>query len=246
VNLRTAVLCVVFCPFACTTAFAQAQLTREQWGEKFNSPGVTLTNKELKRDSINGHPVVTYNLYAPGLPRGLHFVLWSRNVGGEPKPATDAYINQDGKVVRVLADPQRNIQEDPINLRVAGAKGQPLGFALTSDDGTLKVFTQIIPFPINVSSGPCSLSAIETGPYYSGMLISVTGLQPNEDLKLEQRSENEGGQSKAKADGTGNYRTLIMPFVKGKTSGTASFEVTASSCKIGFSFPWGQGSQNSQ
>ena len=49
-----------------------------------------------------------------------------------------------------------------------------------------------------------------------------------------------------KADGTGNYSTLVMPFVKGKTSGTASFQVTASSCKIGLNFPWGQGSQKYQ
>jgi hypothetical protein len=245
-NFRVSILCVLFCLLACITALAQPQLTREQWGEKFNSPGAKLTNKELKRASINGRTVVTYNLYTSGLPKGAHFVLWTKNVGGEPKPATDAYINQDGKVVSVLADPQRHADEDPINLQVVGAKGEPLGFALTSDDGNLRVFTQIIPFPISTTSGSCSLSAIETGPYYFGMLITVTGLQPNEDFKLEQRSEDEGGQTQAKADGTGNYSTLVMPFVKGKTSGTASFQVTASSCKIGLNFPWGQGSQKYQ
>jgi hypothetical protein len=244
-NLRQLVLSVALGSVCCVYAVAQTAPSREQWGEKFNSPGAKLTHKELKRVLVKDRTVVVYNLYATGLPKGEHFILWHLIIGGEPQPGADAYINEDGKVVNVLADPARHIVEDPIDLQVFAAKGEPLRFALISDDG-IKVFDRIIPFPIEVASGACRLSLEEMAPYYSAVLIKVIGLAPNEDLTLDQHSENEGGQTKAKADETGSYSSLVMPFVKSKTSGTASFQVTANSCKVGLSFPWGQGSQKYQ
>jgi hypothetical protein len=90
------------------------------------------------------------------------------------------------------------------------------------------------------------MTAIETGPYYFGMSIKVTGLQPNEDLLVDTKSENEGAQTKAKADDQGGYNVALLPFVKGKRSGKARFYVTAKSCKIGIEFLWGDGSYQYQ
>jgi hypothetical protein len=96
------------------------------------------------------------------------------------------------------------------------------------------------------TAGECHLSLIETGPYYFGVLIRLSGFQPDEELSIEQRSENEGGQSKSKADPQGNYNAELLPFVKGKRYGKARFVVSAISCKIGIEFPWGEGSYQYQ
>jgi hypothetical protein len=167
-------------------------------------------------------------------------------VGSDPRPAADAYLNGDGKVVNVLADPEHHVAEDPINAKLFGGKGEPIQFALISDDDQLRAFIEITPFPMEKTAGPCHLSAIETAPHYFGIFIRVTGFQPNEELNIEQRSENEGGQSKANADDRGMYDAGLFPFVKGKKSGTARFVVTAKSCKIGIEFPWGEGSYQYQ
>lgn len=84
--------------------------------------------------------------------------------------------------------------------------------------------------------GPCHLSLTEVGAYYYGVFIRLTGFQPNEELTIEQRSENEGAQSKAKADPQGAYYASIFPFVKGKRAGKARFFVSGNSCKIGVNF----------
>jgi hypothetical protein len=146
---------------------AAAQVPRrEEWGEKFNSAGAKLTYKEIDRTKMQGRTVITYSLFATGLPKDQHYVLCVLNIGSEPRGVTDAYLNEDGKVVNVLADPARGVKEDPINAKAFGGKGEPIQFALVSDDRNLRAFAEIIPFPVEDTVGPCHLSLIETGPYY--------------------------------------------------------------------------------
>jgi hypothetical protein len=219
---------------------------REEWGERFNSAGAKLTDKEISRTTIQGRTVITYNLFASGLPKDQHYALCVLNVGSEPRAAADAYLNGEGKVVSTLADPGHGVVEDPINAKVFGGKGEPIQFALVSDDAKVRAFAEIIPFPVEQVAGPCHLSLIETGPYYYGVLIRVTGLEPEESLALDMRSETEGGESKAAADREGTYNAALLPFVKGKKAGKAHFTLTAKSCRIGIEFPWGEGSYTYQ
>jgi hypothetical protein len=221
---------------------AQAIPGRDRWGEKYNSPGAKITYKEIARTRIQDGTLITYNLFASGLPKDGHYVMCVLNVGSDPRAATDAYLNGEGKVVNILADPSHHTAEDPIDLKVLGGKGEPIQVALISDDGNSRAFAEIVPFPIEETSGPCHLTAIETGPYYVGMSVKITGLQPNEGLLVDTNSENERAQTKAKADDQGSYNVALFPFVKGKRSGKARLYVTAKSCKIGVEFPWGEGS----
>jgi hypothetical protein len=244
--LPIAIFCLSACLFCSVDCSAQTSPTRDQWGERFNSQGAKLTYRELGRTVISGRTVVTYNLFASGLAKDKHYVLWIFNVGGDPQPTADAYINEEGKVVNVLADPQHHVAEDPIDVKVFGVKGEPIKFAIISDDDRFRVFAQIVPFPIEVTSGPCHLSAIQTARNNLGMFIGVSGLQPDEELVADQQSENEGGQTKAKADDQGNYNAVMLPSVKGKRSGKARFNVASKSCKIGIEFTWGDGSSKYQ
>lgn len=227
-------------------AFTQQAPNLQEWGEKFNTAGAALTFKETARTRVNGRTVVTYNLFASGLPQDGKYILWMSNLGSNPRAAADAFLSKDGEVVNTLADPVRHVAQDPINLKLFGGRGESFMFALISDDGQLRAFTQIVPFPIEVNNGPCRLRAIETGPYYSGVFISISGLQPNEELLIRSESGNDNGQSKAKATNEGTYYSILLPFVKGNRSGKARFNVTSKSCKVGIDFPWGEGSYQPQ
>lgn len=245
-SLLAAILCAAAALVCAADCTAQSVPPRDQWGEKFNSPGATLTFKETAREVMGDHTVVTYNLFASGLPEDQHYVLCMLGLGKEPQATTGAYLNGQGKIVNVLADPAHHVAEDPIDLKLYGSKGEPFQFAVISDDGHLRSFTQIVPFPIEKTNGTCRISAVELGPYYFGVLITVTGLRPNEAFMTETHSENEGGQTSATADAQGAYRAGVFPFVKGKRSGKAQFRVNAQSCKIDVEFPWGEGSQKYQ
>ena len=231
---------------AACPSWSQSIPSRDQWGERFNSAGAKLTYKEVDRTTVQDKTVMTYNLFASGLPRNQHYVLYVLRVGSDPQGVADAYLNGEGKVVNVLADPSHHVAEDPINVKLFGGKGEPFQFALLSDDGDSRAFTDIIPFPMEQTSGACQLSLVEIAPQYSGVLIRISGFHPNEELTFEQSSENEGGQSTGKADSQGWYSATIFPVVKGKRSGKARFTVTGKSCNIGIDFPWGEGSYQYQ
>jgi len=245
-GLATTIICMSAISARSAAHPAQTAPSKDQWGENFNSPRTKLTIKELGRAFVTDRTVVTYNLFVTGLPKSEHYTLWFRDVGGEPQAEADGYINEEGKVVNVLSDPAHHIAEDPINLKLFGGKGQPFRFGLVSDDGQSRVFAEIIPFPMETTSGACHLSAVETGPYYSGVFIGVSGLQPDEELNVEVRSGSEGGLTKAKADDQGNYRSLVLPQVLGMRQGKVRFDLSSKSCTIGIGFSWGEGSYQFQ
>ncbi len=164
-TIITLLISAVF-SFAC---FAQSP-DKMEWGEKYNTSGANLMLKAVRRTPTNGQTVVTYNLYAIGLPKDVEYTLWVKLAGEQPQASADALINKDGLVVNVLAEPAKGIHEDPIDLQVLAGRGEPKLFALISEDARYRVFGQATPFPIEKISGPCRLSATMMGPNYTGVL----------------------------------------------------------------------------
>jgi hypothetical protein len=248
--MKPGLLAAIFCVFAgvacALDCSGQSAPPRNQWGEKFNSPGATLKFKETAREVMSDRTVVTYNLFASGLPKDQHYVLWMLGLGQDPRATTDAYLNGEGKVVDVLADSTHHVEEDAIDLKIFGSKGEPFQVAVISDDGALRAFTLFVPFPIEKTSGTCRLTAVEGAPHYEAVAVSVMGLRPNETFVIEMHSENEGGRNNVTASPQGTYVSVVFPFVKGETSGKAKIAVEAQSCKLEIEFPWGQGSQKYQ
>lgn len=228
------------------TCTGQSAPDKSQWGEKFNSSGATLVFREIGRGQADGQTVIVYNLFASGLPKNASYRLWTRLVGQNPRPAADALINKDGKIVNVLANPGLRVQEDSIDLNVVAGKGEPKLFALISNDGQYRAFAQVVPFPIEKKAGPCRMSVVMLAANYFAVEVLVTGLQPDEDLQIDSRSGDEANHGTGKATDQGTYVALLAPFVKGQTSGKARFNVIATSCKIGVEFPWGDGSYHIQ
>jgi hypothetical protein len=224
-----------------TACFAQTE-DKMDWGENFNSNGATLVAKEVGRSRVNGQTVITYNLFASGLPRDVEYTLWMKLVESNPQAVADAFINKDGLVVNVLSDPAHNVAEDPINLKVVAGRGEPKQFAVIANDGRHQVFGQVVPFPIEKAGGACSISATMMGQNYSAVSVVVTGLQSKEEFQIGQRSGSEATRTKATAAEDGTYRVIVFPFVKGQSSGKLKFEVTAKACAVGVEVPWGQGS----
>jgi hypothetical protein len=235
-------LCAAVLVVASPKCRAQAPPGQNGWGEQFNTANSKLVLKETGRSRSNGHTVVTYNLFASGLPLDVEYTLWTRLVGNKPQVAADAILNREGKLVSQLSDPEHHTVEDPIDLKVFAGKGEPKQFGLISRDGKLRSFAEVIPFPIESTDGPCHLSAVMTAPNYLGVFITITGFQSNEDLLVDTRSDHEGGQSRAKATDRGTYDSALFPSVKGLRSGTVRFSAVGKSCKVSFELPWGEGS----
>jgi hypothetical protein len=72
----------------------------------------------------------------------------------------------------------------------------------------------------------------------SSFLVAVTGLAPNEPLKLMSNSEGEVLNWESAAEDDGRFGAILIPLVKGKTFGTARFELVGQRCRIEASYPW--------
>lgn len=239
-SLKTAVALLACCVLS-LPCFGQTK-GKTEWGEKFNSAGATLVVKEAGRVRTDGRTVITYNLFASGLPKELEYTLWTKLPGSDPQAVADVFLNKDGLVVSQLSDPANSVAEDPINLKIVAGRGELKQFGVISNDAKYRVFGQIVPFPIAATGGPCSISVTMMGPNYSAVFLVVTGLQPREEFQIHQRSGNEGADSKATAADDGSYRTLVYPFVKGQASGKLKFAVTGRACSVNIDVPWDQGS----
>ena len=74
--------------------WAQDKQFTDDWTRAADSPGSALTLKETGRNGANGRTVVSYRLFASGLPKGQHFTLWTWNLGSEPQAVTPPVYDQ--------------------------------------------------------------------------------------------------------------------------------------------------------
>jgi len=220
---------------------AQDTPSTSEWGTKYNNPGAVLVAKETGRSLLNGQTVVAYTLFASGLPKNLDYVFWSWMAGRPPQPMSDAFLNDNGKIICRREDIQKHISEDPINLKLLGGKGELKRFALISTDDQYRAFIDIVPFPFERQSGSCHISVETMVPDYSVVILRANGFLPNEHLIIDTKSGDEGRRLTSDASQQGTYTSVMMPLVKGKRSGKARFDITSSSCKVGIEFPWGRG-----
>ena len=240
---RICFLCLTATVFI-TALWAQDKQFTDDWRKAANSPGISLTLKEAGRNAANGRTVVSYRLFASGLPKGQHFTLWTWNLGSEPQAVADAFINPEGLIVNRLGDVTH--KEDPIDARTFAGRGEKKRFAITSDDWTLQAFAEAVPFPMEQTANGCRLSVEMAAPNYEGVVIRGSGFQPSESLTIDLASGPEGGKQHVNATPEGTYTAAIFPLVKGQKSGKASVTITSPKCSVALQFPWGDGSYRIQ
>lgn len=91
------------------------------------------------------------------------------------------------------------------------------------------------PVVARASAGPCRMTVFGASPYF---MVKVTGLQPNEPLEIISNSEGEVLRQASTAERGGEYLAVVIPFVKGKSFGSATYTVSGRRCRIEASFPW--------
>lgn len=236
----------IFATVFWSALWGQDKRFTDDWLRGANSSGSTLTLKETDRSGVGGTTVVSYRLFASGLPKGPHFTLWTWNLGAEPQAVADAFINPDGLIVNRLRDAARKVPEDPIDVRAFAGLGERKRFALTSDDWTMQAFAEAVPFPIQQTVNGCRLAVEMSAPNYQGVVLRGSGFPPGESLTIDLSSGSEGGKQQATAAPDGTYTAALFPFVKGQKSGKASATITSPKCTVAVQFPWGDGSYKIQ
>lgn len=215
------------------------------WGQKMDSPDAGMTLKEISRQNANGTMGVKYRIFTTGMPKDKLYSIIS--VSFDLLPVTNLQgVTLDDSGMAICAGSSdytcgnASKPNDPIDLIVLAAKGEPKRFGLVSSDGQIKAFASVTPFPIEAKDGGCSADVTLLLAHGEAVLIHGAGFQPNANVHVSTESENEKAASDMAADPKGEVHYIQLPFVKGKTDGKARVTLESKTCSPTVSYKWGK------
>lgn len=174
--------------------------------------------------------VSTKNMYvlkATGFSPRERLKLWIIAPGQTPPP-DEASVDASGQVC--VVGKHRTL---PVLLEIrAKPKGLTYILGLATMDGETHAWTRFTANPIEERDGSCHVSAEMEKRLGETYLVSGSGFQPGEELKIrtEWEKENQESTEHARADGTWQGRvTLAEPK---KESLKAKFTLSTQSCKL--------------
>jgi hypothetical protein len=207
-----------------------------------NSPGVTLSLKEINRRRITDRTLVTYELYATGMPKDHIFTIFEVKISGQfDKLLEGVTLDSDGQAICASRKGtcSGGAPNSPIDLVFFAGKAEPKRLALVSEDGQFKGALAIEPFPNATTDKGCRLESIIGAPKGEITYIQGSGFEPNEELTTDGESYGEKNHFVSKAEADGSFFATTMPNVLGKASGITTFEVKGKNCDPKLSFSWG-------
>jgi hypothetical protein len=207
-----------------------------------NSPGVTLSLKEINRRRTTDRTLVTYELYATGMPKDHIFTIFEVKISGQfNKLLEGVTLDSNGQAICAgrKGTCTGGAPNSPVDLVFFAGKAEPKRLALVSEDGQFKGAFAIEPFPNAITDKGCRLESIIGTPKGEITYIQGIGFDPNEELTTDGESYGEKNHYVTKAEADGSFFATTMPNVLGKASGITTFEVKGKNCDPKLSFSWG-------
>jgi hypothetical protein len=222
---------------------------QKNWGPKMNTPGAAITLKETHRERTQSGTAVYYRLFGSGLENDAVYTLFSTSLGLATAPALEGVTFDPSGLAVCAGKPGTCTSDrpnDPIDLAVFAAKGEPKRFAAISEDKESKAFTFVVPFPILGKDRGCTIEAILLTAKAEAVLIRGSSFAAGIEVHFTGVSEGETQQSDSKADGEGNLYVVALAYVKGKSRGKAKVTLQSAACSPSLSFEWGEGTDHNQ
>jgi hypothetical protein len=198
----------------------------------------------IKKDQVEGKPVMQYHLKVSGAPKNKLYSLmaWPITI---PQPATmmdGLAIAADGTVgcppnsTRSCA---QRMKGGELKLTYTPGIGEIYRHALISEDHNSRIFFSIVPAPMVEQDKACSLEIVRLSPRFELALIRGKGFTPGEQITFHTQSYQEVHDSQPKVNPQGEFWATLSPWVKGRTMGTTQVAAKSKSCAPGLSFEWG-------
>jgi hypothetical protein len=207
-----------------------------------NSPGVELSLKEMSRSKSTDRTLVRYELYTTGMPKNLTYTIFEVKISGQVvKVLTGVTLDSNGRAICAgrKGTCSGSGPDSPVDLVFFAGKSEPKRLSLASDDGQIKGFLVVVPFPNATTDKNCRLESIIGTPKGELTYIQGSGFEPNEELTTDGESYDEKNHGVAKAEADGSFFAATLPGIIGKPSGSTVFEVKGKNCDPKLTFPWG-------
>ena len=212
--------------------------------DKSTTAGAKVDVQLIKKDQVNGRPVMQYRLKISGAPRNKLYNLtaWPITVAQPATIMEGLAIAADGTVGcppnsdRSCAQRFKGAE---LKLTYSPGIGEVYRHALISEDHQTRIFFSIVPAPMVERDKSCTLEVERLSPRFELALVHGRGFTPGEQLAFHTQSYQEVHDSQPKVDQSGEFWAVLTPFVKGRTLGTTEVSARAQSCAPTLSFEWG-------
>lgn len=214
-----------------------------RWEEN-TSPGLTANVQLIKKDQVNGKPVMQYRLKVTGAPRNKLYKLeaWPITFPDPVKMMEGLAIAADG-TVGCPKDSNRScaqmIKGSELKLTYSPGLGEIFRHALVSEDGRSQIFFSIVPAPLTESDKSCTLEVLELEPGFGLAIVRGKGFTPGEQVAFHTQSYQEVHDLQPTVTPQGEFWATLSPWVKGRTTGTTQVSVKGKTCAPKIAFEWG-------
>ena len=226
-----------------------------RWSGECSAPGTALRMEEVSRTGTDRKASVVVSPRATGFAPGEPLTFWMRRLGGGSQwLATGIALDSAGRAG--CADRARHaalaaqagdgwcpLPLDSLRLTVGGAmRGEPFDFALATTDGRIAAYSTVYPRPIASEAAGCGrLWASLVDARGTAVRIHGSGLAPSTRFTTESRSGAEVSTGEITTDAHGNLPpVIVLPGVKGKRGGEATWTAKAAACTLTLAYPWGR------
>jgi hypothetical protein len=198
----------------------------------------------IKKEQVDGKPVVQYHLKISGAPKNKFYTLTGWPIT-QPVPATmleGLVIAADGTVgcppdsTKSCAQGMKGAE---LKLTYTPGIGEIFRHALISEDHASRIFFSIVPAPMIEHDKACSLEVVRLTPRFEIALVRGKGFLAGDQLSIHTESYQEVHDSQAKVSPEGEFWVKLTPFVGDKTMGTTQVKVRSKTCTPALSFEWG-------
>lgn len=240
-------------PAAATPAQPQAPSDKEimtmieqstiEWDSK-GTPGAKAEVRLVKKDQVNGKPVMQYRLKVSGIPKNKFYKLVAWPITSVlPATMMDGLVIAADGTVGCPPDSTKScgqrMKGAELTLSYTPGIGEIFRHALESEDRKSSVFFSIVPAPMIEHDKACSLEIVRLMPRFELALIRGKGFAPGEVLNFHTQSYQEVHNSPTTVNPQGEFWATLTPFVQGRTMGTTEVTVKGKSCSPTLSFEWG-------
>jgi hypothetical protein len=214
-----------------------------EWDSK-TIPGAKAEVRLVKKDQVDGKPVVQYRLKVSGMPNNKFYTLmaWPITIGLPVTMMDGLVIATDGTVgcppdsTKTCGQRMKGAE---LTLSYTPGIGEIFRHALVSEDHKSSVFFSIVPAPMIEHDKACSLEIVRLMPRFELALVRGKGFAPGDQVSFHTESYQEVHDMQAKVNPEGEFWATLTPFVKSRTMGTTKVTVKSKTCSPALAFEWG-------
>lgn len=208
------------------------------------TPGLHLELTELPAPPSPASATARYRLRASGLPHGVVFGVWTKHFGHSfHEVATGFRMDESGGMVSNELDgtgQPRRLDEMILDPGPSYPRGAVWDVALASVDLTLTAFATVIPYPITVREGPCTVSLELVSRRGDRFVATRAGFAPDEDVVTELSYAGRMIQKRWRASAEGRLPPEVISHGASSTEHRARYAVKSRSCDVAIEYDLGE------